>query len=62
MPLQRLALNVGDELDDHRPDASDVIVSYAAQWDAANPLHKGRTGGFDYWLALFGGFLNPPPA
>jgi peptide/nickel transport system substrate-binding protein len=43
-------------------DANDVVASYAAQWDAANPLHKGRTSGFDYWLALFGGFLNPPPA
>ena len=42
-------------------DANDVVVSYAAQWDAENPLHKGRTSGFDYWLALFGGFLNPPP-
>ena len=41
-------------------DANDVVVSYAAQWDVAHPLHKGRTGGFDYWPALFGGFLNPP--
>ncbi len=44
-------------------DASDVIVSYAAQWDAASPLHIGRTGNFEYWSALLGGgFLNPPPA
>jgi ABC-type transport system substrate-binding protein len=43
-------------------DANDVVVSYAAQWDTKNPLHKGRTGGFDYWPGLFGGFLNPPPA
>jgi len=43
-------------------DANDVVTSYAAQWDVANPLHKGRTGAFDYWTALFGGFLNPPPA
>jgi peptide/nickel transport system substrate-binding protein len=42
-------------------DAGDVIVSYAAQWDAASPLHKGRTGAFEYWPALIGGgFLNPP--
>jgi ABC-type transport system substrate-binding protein len=42
-------------------DASDVIVSYAAQWDAASPLHVGRTAAFDYWPALLGGgFLNPP--
>ena len=28
----------------------------------SNPLHKGRTGAFEYWPGLFGGFLNPPPA
>ncbi len=44
-------------------DASDVILSYAAQWDAASPLHVGRTGAFEYWPSLVGGgFLNPPPA
>jgi ABC-type transport system substrate-binding protein len=44
-------------------DASDVIVSYAAQWDAASPQHIGRQGTFDYWSSLVGGgFLNPPPA
>lgn len=42
-------------------DANDVVMSYAVQWDAANPLHVGRTGNFDYFSALFGGFLNPPP-
>ena len=43
-------------------EASDVIVSYAAQWDAASPQHIGRTGAFDYWSSLVGGgFLNPPP-
>ena len=36
-------------------DANDVIVSFAAQWDAASPLHMGSTGAFDYWPALFGG-------
>jgi ABC-type transport system substrate-binding protein len=42
-------------------DASDVILSYAAQWDALSPLHVGRTGVFEYWPALVGGgFLNPP--
>ena len=40
--------------------ANDVVVSYAVQWDAANPLHVGRTGSFDYFSSLFGGFLNPP--
>jgi hypothetical protein len=28
----------------------------------ANPLHKGRTGNFTYFSALWGGFLNAPPA
>lgn len=44
-------------------DATDVIVSFAAQWDAASSLHVGRTGAFDYWASLIGGggFLNPPP-
>jgi peptide/nickel transport system substrate-binding protein len=37
-------------------------MSYAVQWDAANPLHKGRTGTFTYFNALFGQFLNAPPA
>jgi ABC-type transport system substrate-binding protein len=43
-------------------DANDVVLSYAVQWDAKHPLHKGRQGTFDYFSALFGGFLNPPPA
>jgi len=43
-------------------DANDVVLSYAVQWDAANPLHKGRTGDFTYFPGLFGGFLNAPPA
>jgi ABC-type transport system substrate-binding protein len=40
----------------------DVILSFAAQWDTLSPLHKGRTGAFDYWPSLIGGgdFLNPP--
>ena len=41
-------------------DAKDVIASWAVQWDAANPLHKGRTGTFTYFNALFGAFLNAP--
>lgn len=41
-------------------DANDVVMSFAVQWDAANPLHKGRTSVFEYWSGLFGGFLNPP--
>jgi ABC-type transport system substrate-binding protein len=43
-------------------DANDVVLSYVVQWDAANPLHVGRVGDFTYFSALFGGFLNPPPA
>jgi ABC-type transport system substrate-binding protein len=42
-------------------DASDVVLSYAAQWDALSPLHVGRSGAFEYWPATVGGgFLNPP--
>lgn len=41
-------------------DANDVVVSYAVQWDTKHPLHKGRTGLFDYWPGLWGGWLNPP--
>ena len=43
-------------------DANDVVQSYRIQWDAADPAHVGREGTFTYWGALFGGFLNPPPA
>jgi peptide/nickel transport system substrate-binding protein len=42
-------------------DANDVVTTYAVQWDAKHPLHKGREGLFDYWTFLFAGFLNPPP-
>ena len=41
-------------------DANDVVLSYAVQWDAAHPLHIGRSGAFEYFPGLFGGFLNPP--
>jgi peptide/nickel transport system substrate-binding protein len=40
--------------------ANDVVATYAAQWDAKNPNHKGNTGVFEYFAAFFGGFLNPP--
>ena len=43
-------------------DANDVVMSYAVQWDAEHPLHKGRDGSFTYFGGLFGGLLNPPPA
>jgi peptide/nickel transport system substrate-binding protein len=42
-------------------DSSDVLLTYAVQWDAAHPLHVGREGLFEYWGYLFGPFLNPPP-
>jgi peptide/nickel transport system substrate-binding protein len=42
-------------------DANDVVLSYAVQWDAANPLHRGRTAAFQAFRDRFGGFLNPPP-
>jgi ABC-type transport system substrate-binding protein len=41
--------------------ANDVVATYRVQWDAADPLHVGNTGNFDYWTFLFTGFLNPPP-
>jgi ABC-type transport system substrate-binding protein len=41
-------------------DANDVVVSYAAMWDTQHPLHIGRSGAFEYWPGLWGGFLNPP--
>ncbi len=41
--------------------AQDVVATYAVQWDAKHPLHKGRAGNFDYWTYLFTAFLNPPP-
>jgi peptide/nickel transport system substrate-binding protein len=39
-------------------DATDVVASYAVQWDAANPLHVGRDGNFTYFGAFFNAFLN----
>lgn len=41
-----------------RFDATDVVDSFAAIWDCANPLHVGRTTTFKYW-SVFSGFLNP---
>lgn len=42
-------------------DANDVVTTYAVQWDASHPLHKGNTGAFEYWTYLFGVFVNAPP-
>jgi peptide/nickel transport system substrate-binding protein len=56
-------LRQGAKFSDGTPvTAKDVVMSYAVQWDAANPLHKGRTGDFAYFSTLFGAFLNAPPA
>jgi peptide/nickel transport system substrate-binding protein len=38
--------------------ATDVLTSFAVQWDAANPLHKGRQGAFVNFVGFFGGLLN----
>ncbi len=43
-------------------DANDVVETYRVQWDAEDPRHVGRVGDFVYFSALFGGYLNPPPA
>ncbi len=43
-------------------DANDVVMSYVVQWDASHPLHVGNTGAYSYFSALWGGFLNAPPA
>ncbi len=56
-------LRQGVKFSDGTPmTAKDVVMSYAVQWDAGNPLHKGRTGDFAYFSSLFGAFLNTPPA
>jgi peptide/nickel transport system substrate-binding protein len=47
--------------DGSRLDANDVVLSFAVQWDADHPLHRGDTGGFDTFASWFGGFLDPPP-
>lgn len=39
-------------------DANDVVMSLVVQWDAANPLHKGNTGTFQYFKDYWKGFLN----
>jgi ABC-type transport system substrate-binding protein len=43
-----------------RLDANDVVLSYATQWDAGHPLHRGRTGEFRSFLDRFAGLLNTP--
>ncbi|MEP6639327.1 MAG: ABC transporter substrate-binding protein [Chloroflexota bacterium] len=41
-------------------DANDVVLSFAVQWDAEHPLHRGRDGTFRTFASWFGGFLNAP--
>jgi peptide/nickel transport system substrate-binding protein len=41
-------------------DANDVVLSFAAQWDAAHKLHRGHDGTFATFTDRFGGFLNAP--
>lgn len=39
-------------------DANDVVFSWSVALDAANPLHVGNTGGFDYYAYLWGSLIN----
>jgi peptide/nickel transport system substrate-binding protein len=39
-------------------DANDVIASWAAGIDAANPNHVGNTGAFEYYSYLWDGLMN----
>lgn len=41
-------------------DANDVVLSFAVQWDAEHPLHRGREGQFQPFVDTFGGLLHPP--
>ncbi|MEJ7748038.1 MAG: ABC transporter substrate-binding protein [Candidatus Limnocylindrales bacterium] len=41
-------------------DAGDVVRSFAVQWDAAHPRHRGRLGTFQAFSERFGPFLNAP--
>jgi peptide/nickel transport system substrate-binding protein len=50
---QGVTFHDGSEL-----DANDVVTSFAVGIDAANPLHVGNTGGFEYYAYLWGGLIN----
>jgi ABC-type transport system substrate-binding protein len=43
-------------------DANDVVFNWSVGIDAANPLHVGNTGSYDYFNNLWDGFMNAPPA
>lgn len=48
--------------DGARLDANDVVMSFAVQWDAEHPLHRGREATFAAFAERFGGFLHAPAA
>ncbi len=39
-------------------DANDVVASFSAGLDAANPLHTGNSGVFEYYDYLWNGLIN----
>jgi peptide/nickel transport system substrate-binding protein len=39
-------------------DANDVVASWSVGLDAANPLHVGNTGVFEYFAYLWGSLIN----
>ena len=41
-------------------DANDVVASFSAGLDAANPLHTGNSGVFEYYDYLWNGLINAP--
>lgn len=41
-------------------DANDVVASWSAGIDAANPLHVGNTGAFQYYTYLWDKLINAP--
>jgi ABC-type transport system substrate-binding protein len=43
-------------------DANDVVASWSAFLDGADPLHIGNSGIFQYPATLWGSLINPPPA
>jgi len=42
-------------------DANDVVATWSVGLDAANPLHVGNSGVFQYFAYLWGSLINPPP-
>ena len=41
-------------------DATDVVTSLSAMWDASSPNHTGNRGEFQYFKQFFGNFINLP--